>query len=147
MTTPDPVIVETPTPPSTAQPPPEPTPIVEAPAAVPVPGAIPAAVLALSDAELRIAATYYLQKHQAEISHKGVQARKLKMQQNLDAIMAYATAHSAKNAASGIKIARLASALNLSPGTTAHYLQILVKQGKLSAEGWGTTRLYRLRPD
>ncbi len=126
------------------QPAPEPTPAVSP--ATPAPpdhtsmpdphSTIPPAVLALSDQELRIAAAYYLQKNQTEISRKGVQARQQTMRRNLDAITAYIQAHGST------QIPRLARELNLSPGLTSHYLQILVKQHKVKAEGWAKDRRY-----
>jgi predicted ArsR family transcriptional regulator len=99
---------------------------------------VPAAVLALSDSELRAAATYYLHKHQTEISRKGVQARQAAMQNNMGAIVSYIKAHGSA------QIPRLARELDLSPKLVSHYLQILVRQHKVKAEGWAKDRRYSL---
>lgn len=115
----------------TAPAPPEP----DSPKPVPQNG-IPAVVLALSDDDLRAAATYYLQKHQTAISRKGVQARQEVMQKNLDAITTYIQSSGSS------QIPRIARKLNLSPGLTSHYLQMLIKQGRVKAEGHGSTRRY-----
>lgn len=131
--------VEPPSPPQ-SPPPPPPIPAIETlvPRHVPIAAqsAIPPVVLALSDEELRIAATYYLQKHQTELGRKGVIARQQNMQQKLDAITAYIAARGSA------QIPRLSRELNLSPGLASHYLQILVKQNKIKAEGWSKDRRY-----
>lgn len=99
---------------------------------------IPPAVLALSDAELRIAVTYYLKKNQTSISQRGVKARQEKMQKNLSAITNYIATHPET------RLPRIAKALNFSPNLTSHYIQMLTKQGKVRAEGWAGKRRYFL---
>lgn len=102
----------------------------------PLVGGIPATVLALSDSDLRIAATYYLQKNQAEISRKGVVARRATMQKNLDEIAGYIEQEGSA------QIPRIARRLNLSLALVSHYLQILVKQNRIKAEGHAKNRRY-----
>lgn len=118
------------------EPQPVPTPVTNPePANV---GGIPPAVLALTDAELKIAAAYYLQKNQQVIARKGVEARQKRMHDRLSAIQAYLQVNGSS------QIPRMSRELNLSPGLTAHYLQILVKQHKVKAEGWSKNRRYSL---
>jgi len=133
--------------------PPDPLPVPSPPPAEPVPAppaetpeppsnpppavnGIPAAVLALTDEELRHAATYFLQKNQAEFARKGLKARQDRKQQNLDRILAYIQAH--KSA----QIPRLSHDLNLSPINTGYYLRVLLEQKKIKAEGWAKNRRY-----
>lgn len=119
--------------------PPAPTPEAQpsAPPDAPVAvNGIPAAVLALTDEELRVAAAYYLKKNQSAISRKGVEARQAQMNKRLDAIVTYIQSHSPA------QIPSMSRQLNLSPGLTSHYLQILVKQGRIRATGHASTRRY-----
>lgn len=97
---------------------------------------LPPAVLALTAAELKIAAAHYLRVNQAEISKKGVAKRRAAMQHNLDRIETYVKQHKST------KIPRMTQDLNLSPGLTSHYLQILVRQHKIKAEDHASGRRY-----
>lgn len=99
---------------------------------------VPAAVLALSDTELKAAAAYYLRKNQTEISRKGVQARQDNMRRQLDAITVYIKQHGS------VQIPRLSRDLNLSPGLASHYLQILVKGRRVVATGWAKDRRFSI---
>jgi outer membrane biosynthesis protein TonB len=124
-------------PPEPVQPSPQPQPAT--PPIIPQPapaGDVPAAVLALTDAELRIAVAYYLRKHQTELSRKGVAARQENMRRNLDAIEAYVKKRGSA------KIPRLTQEFNLSPVLVSKYVQTLVKQGHIKAEGHGSSRRY-----
>lgn len=150
---PDPVapLTENPPPPSPEPPkqaepappsvPEEPKPVAEpTPVVAPTPplveqGGVPAAVLALTDNELKIAAAYYLRKNQQAIAQKGVAARQQTMNERLDKIASHVQRGTNK-------LQRIAKLTNLSPGLTAHYLQILTKQGRIKADGHGTTRRY-----
>ena len=96
-----------------------------------------AKIYALSDEELRFAATYYLQKNQKTISAKGVQARKQQMETNLNTIFLYIRTHGPS------PLPRIAKHANCSPGTTSHYLQILIQRGMITATGWASRRLYQ----
>ncbi len=116
----------------------QPTPSVVSQTTESVTPAIPPAVLALSDTELKIAAAYYLQKNQQAIARKGVEARQKRMHDNMAAIQAYLKTNGSS------QIPRISRALNLSPGLTSHYLQILVKQHKVKADGWAKKRRYSL---
>jgi hypothetical protein len=118
------------------EPEPNPTPAPAPAAQSPTVPGIPPAVLALSEDELRAAATYYLQKNQRRISQKGVVARQAAEKRNMDALVRYV----AKHGPTGLP--RLARVINCSPGTTSSYLQRLVKQGRLHAEGWSATRRF-----
>lgn len=114
---------------------PNPEPVAQPTPLVPEVNGLPTEVAALSDEHLKIAAAYYLRKNQKAIGQKGVAARQQTMNRRMDEI--------AKHVQGGTdKLQRIAKLTNLSPGLTAHYLQILVKQGRIKAEGHGTTRRY-----
>ncbi|MCW1908120.1 MAG: winged helix-turn-helix transcriptional regulator [Candidatus Saccharibacteria bacterium] len=97
---------------------------------------LPAAVAVLTDAELKIAAAYYLKKHQKEIALKGVAARQAQMEQNLSKMLAYIKQNGQA------PLPRIAKTMNLPPGTTSKYLRDLVARGQITASGWGGTRRY-----
>jgi len=105
------------------------------PAPQPVDG-IPPAVLALTDAELKVAARYYLLKHQREIGMRGVRARQAHKQKMLDAITAYVRARGS------VQIPRLCQDMNISPGLASHYLRLLVIDKSIKADGWAKNRRY-----
>ncbi len=127
---------------STPEPsPPTATPLPDQPAPVPAPvntGGLSPAVLALTDEELKQAAAHYLRKNQAVIGGLGVAARKATMQQNLERITAYVQANQPT------RLPRIAKNLNITLGTTSHYLQILIKQKKVVAAGWAKDRTFSI---
>lgn len=97
---------------------------------------LPSAVAALSEEELAIAARYYTSLRSVELSQLGVQARKKRMINNLTKIEEYIKSNS------GSQVPRIARKLNLSPGLVSHYIQVLVKQGRVRAEGWAASRRF-----
>lgn len=98
-----------------------------------------AKVHALTDIELRFAATLYLQKNQKAISAKGVSKRQETMESNLAKILGYLKSNSPA------PLPRIAKHINTSPGTTSHYLQILIKSHLVKATGWSAARRYSHR--
>ncbi len=97
---------------------------------------IPAAVLALTPEELKIAARLYITRNQKEISAKGVAKRQARMQRNLEKIVVYLTTHGSS------PLPRIAKATNVSPGTTSSYLRRLTSANRIKATGHGKNRRF-----
>jgi predicted transcriptional regulator len=99
---------------------------------------IPPAVAALTDEELRIASVLYVKRHQKERSQKAVAARQATQKIHLDEVLNYMSSHNPT------KLINVAYACNLSPEQASHYLRVLRQQGKVTGEGHGPSRLFRL---
>jgi Winged helix-turn-helix DNA-binding len=97
----------------------------------------PAAVLALTPSELKQAAKLYTSKNQAEFSKLGVAKRQADRQQKLDAILNLLTTEGEKS------LPQISKKLYITPGTTSHYLQLLIQQGFITASGWQSARRYK----
>lgn len=67
---------------------------------------------------------------------KDVEARQARMRKRLDTILTHIQAHGT------VQLPSISCTHNLSPRLTSHYLQILVKQGKIRAAGHTSTRHY-----
>lgn len=96
----------------------------------------PPAVAALTESELKFAAALYAKRNQRTLSQAGVKARQATASRNLHAITKYISKHSPTTNAS------IARALNLPPRRVQHYMQILTKNGTVTATGWAQSRKY-----
>ena len=90
----------------------------------------------LSADQLKSAAALHAKRNQKSISSAGVKARQATARKNIAAIIAYVNGHSPTNGAS------IARALNMRPRRVQHYMQILVKNGTVTATGWAQSRKY-----
>jgi predicted transcriptional regulator len=99
---------------------------------------IPPAVAALTDEELRIASVLYVKRHQKERSQKAVAARQATQKIHLDEILNYMSSHNPT------KLINVAYACNVSPEQASHYLRVLRQQGKVTGEGHGPSRIFKL---
>ncbi len=96
-------------------------------------------VASLTEDQLKAAATLYIKKNQKLLSQKGVAKRKQTMELNLREIVDFLSHNN------GSPLPRIAHRTNITSGTTSKYLRQLIASGKVTATGWGKTRLYFLK--
>lgn len=114
-------------------------PLPPAPIPVPQPPAPPVPVFdvnSLTDEQLKAASALYAKKNQKVLSQKGVEKRQAVAKENIQNITSFIASHSPANNRT------IARALNLPPRRVQHYMQILTKNGTVTATGWGASRQY-----